>query len=129
MILDTTFLIDLLRGEKSAVDKITELEGANEPVLTTSVSVFEVWQGLPKKASQAQTEKTLELFKSMDVLRLDFDSAVQAGDIQRELKSTGQMIDPEDAMIAGIAKISSEKILTRNQKHFGKIKGLKTETY
>ncbi len=129
VILDTTFLIDLLRGNKAAIDKIAEIEGKNEPVSTTAISVFEVWQGLPKKASSLQVEKALELLKSINILRLDFESALQGGEIQRELKSSGQMIDPEDAMIAGIAKINNEKILTRNAKHFEKIRSVKTEIY
>ena len=129
MILDTTFLIDLLRGDKAAVGKIAEIESKNEPVSTTAISVFEVWQGLPKNASSSQIEKTVELLKSINVLKLDFDSALQGGEIQRELKSAGQMIDPEDAMISGIAKINHEKILTRNKKHFEKIRWIKTETY
>lgn len=39
------------------------------------------------------------------------------------------MIDPEDAMIAGIALLSNETILTKNVEHFSRIRNLKIETY
>ncbi|KAF5434089.1 putative nucleic acid-binding protein, contains PIN domain [Candidatus Methanophagaceae archaeon] len=39
------------------------------------------------------------------------------------------MIDPEDAMIAGIALINDESVLTRNVEHFSRIRDLKIETY
>ncbi len=39
------------------------------------------------------------------------------------------MIDPEDAMIAGIALHNSEVVLTKNVEHFSRIRDLKIETY
>lgn len=39
------------------------------------------------------------------------------------------MIDPEDAMIAGIALINDESVLTKNVEHFSRIRDLKIETY
>ena len=39
------------------------------------------------------------------------------------------MIQPIDCMIAGIALIRKEKVLTRNVKDFSKIKDLEIETY
>jgi len=41
----------------------------------------------------------------------------------------GSMVDPEDAMIAGIAKVHSERVLTRNRKHFQGIEGVNVESY
>ncbi len=129
MILDTSFLVDLLRNNHAAVSKITEIEKQNEPVATTTVSVFEIWQGLPKKSKEQQIEKTIELFKSINVLNLDFDSAIEAGNIQRKLTRAGQKIEPQDAMIAGIAKTRRQKVLTRNIKHFERINDLEVESY
>jgi len=39
------------------------------------------------------------------------------------------MIDIEDIMIAAIAIVNGEKILTRNSKHFKRIEGLEVEEY
>ena len=129
MILDTSFLVDLLRNNPAAVSKISEIEKENEPIATTTVTVFEIWQGLPKKSREQQIEKTLELFKSINVLSLDFDSAIEAGNIQQKLTRAGQKIEAQDAMIAGIAKTRREKVLTRNEKHFERIKDLEVESY
>ena len=129
MILDTSFIVDLLRGNKKAIDKIAEFENKNEHVSTTTISVFEIWQGLPKKSRENQIEKTRELFQSINILKFDLESAVKAGEIHRKLKLNGKVIDPEDSMIAGIAKTHNEIVLTRNQKHFSRIKDLKIEIY
>ncbi len=129
MILDTVFLIDLLKGNKDAVAKAKELEKNNEPLSTTSVSVFEIWQGLPAKPMVTQMENVLELFKSLNVFELDFDAALEGGEIQRTLKIKGEIIDAEDAMIAGIARSQGEKVLTRNLKHFKRINNIEVESY
>jgi predicted nucleic acid-binding protein len=63
------------------------------------------------------------------MLPLDLESAFLAGDIQKELIRKGEIIDPEDCMIAGIALKSNEPLLTRNLKHFKRIPGLQVETY
>lgn len=39
------------------------------------------------------------------------------------------MIDLEDIMIAAIAITNNEKLITRNEKHFRRIKGLEVEGY
>ncbi len=129
MILDTSFIVDLLRGNAAATTKIVEIEKNSEPIATTTISVFEIWQGLSKKSGETQLEKILEMFNAINIISFDFDSAIEAGNIQRKFAAAGQKIDPEDAMIAGIAKTQRQKVLTRNQKHFRIISGLEIETY
>ena len=41
----------------------------------------------------------------------------------------GRDIDPEDAMLAGMARVRAEKVLTRNVKHFSGIEGVTVEIY
>ena len=127
MILDTTFLIDVLRDRKEAVEKAKELERSFEPVRTTTISVFELWQGVKDLAEER--EDIGNLLSSLGMLPFDLESAFLAGDIQRRLIKTGEGIDPEDSMIAGIVLKNKETILTKNVKHFGRIQGLKIETY
>lgn len=128
MILDTTFLIDLLRNEKSAAAKARELDAANAPILTTAVNVFELWQGIGIK-NKERRERILELLSSLSLLDLDFKSAKRAGEIYSKLRNKGKAIDPEDSMIAGIALQHGETILTRDVSHFGRIPGLRLEAY
>lgn len=55
--------------------------------------------------------------------------AKKAGEIEANLIKEGSIIDLEDIMIAGIAISRDEKIISRNIKHFNRIKNLKIETY
>ncbi len=129
MILDTTAIIDLLRGSNAVINKIKELERKNIPLVITSISVFEIWQGTKDIADEGKMEKIYSLLESLGSLSFDIPAAEEAGSVHSHLKKEGKIIDPEDSMIAGIAKIHHETILTRNIKHFQRISGLKLESY
>ena len=95
---------------------------------SASITVFELWQGLEIKDSKKR-EKILNILQSIGLLSFDFNSAKEAGNIYRELRKKGITIDAEDTMIAGIAKIYNETLLTRNVKDFRRIENLKVEGY
>lgn len=127
MIADTTFVIDLLRGNKAAVEKASELDERGGALFATAVTVFELWQGLD--ASRVEKKQKLEEFvKTFALMNLDVDSAKHGGLVHSELVSKGVRIDPEDSMIAGIALANNHSVLTRDE-HFFRVKGLKIETY
>ena len=129
MILDTNVIIDLLRGERNIINKIRDLEKKNITILLTSISVFEIWQGLNDMVDLKKLEKIQFLLDSICTFYFDTSTAKEAGHIYALLRRNGQIIDPEDSMIAGIAKFHREPILTKNTKHFERINGLKIETY
>ena len=55
--------------------------------------------------------------------------AEKAGEIHGTLAKGGQGIDNIDAMIAATALLENETVLTRNIKHFSRVKGLRVESY
>jgi len=78
---------------------------------------------------QEEKQRIKALVSSYSLYSFDEEAAYYAAEIETHLSKNGQMIDIEDIMIAGIAKAKKEGILTRNQKHFQKIKELQIETY
>ena len=57
------------------------------------------------------------------------ESAKIAGTFFAKLERSGEIIEAEDCMIAGIAKHHGDTILTRNIKHFERIRGVNVEGY
>ena len=57
------------------------------------------------------------------------ESSKAGGRIYAERNRMGLTIDPEDAMISGVARVHGEKVLTRNLKHFQGIEGVNIESY
>ncbi|MBS3157355.1 PIN domain-containing protein [Candidatus Woesearchaeota archaeon] len=129
MILDTTVIIDLLKNDLPLIEKIKIFNKKEIPLFFTSVSVFELWQGAEDISDKLKLEKIHSLLDSFGSFNLDVPSSKEAGSIHSELRKKGQVIDAADSMIAGIAKINNETILTRNIKHFSRISGLKVESY
>lgn len=130
MILDTTFIIDLMNAEKEAVNKLNELVKKKEAQIITSPSIFELFSGLSRsKKPEQEKEKIVTTIKNQIILDLDNISAEKGGEVDGMLIKKGKTIQPIDSMIAGIALTKKEKILTRNVKDFSKIKGLEVETY
>ena len=129
-LLDTTFLIDLMRGKQEAVEKLKQMESEMTPIFVSTPTIFELWTGImATKKPDKEKQKVIEVISSVNNLELDLESAKTAGEINGILIKKGEMIDPEDCMIAGIAQTNNESILTRNTIHLGRIKGIKIETY
>jgi len=130
LLVDTTFLVDVMRNDAGALRKAEELTGANTPVFVGAPSIFELYVGVGLSVrSPEEREKVLDVLRSLAQLPLDPQSAIRAGAIYAQRVKEGKKIDPEDAMLAGIAVENHQPLLTRNRKHFSGIPELKVEDY
>jgi predicted nucleic acid-binding protein len=130
LLADTTFLIDLMKADGKALAKAKELEAVSVPVLVGTPSIFELYVGVGLSVRTAEEkEKVLDVLKSLTHLPLDQQAATKAGLIYAQRSREGVEMDPEDAMLAGIAVENHETLLTRNRKHFSGIADLKLEAY
>jgi tRNA(fMet)-specific endonuclease VapC len=127
---DTSFLIDLMLDDASAIEKAQELERAGIAISVGASTIFELYVGVSfSKKAQKERSKIISTISGMPQLPLDNESAIAAGLIYGEKRRSGATIDPEDAMLAGISKVRDDPVLTRNVKHFSNIEGVKVESY
>lgn len=130
MIFDTSFIIDLMGNDKKAIEKYDELEKSGEPMLTTTLTIFEIFRGVARSKRPAEEKnKIIQALKGQLVVEFDEESAEKGGDIDGNLAKDGQSIGVVDSMIAGICLAKNEKLLTKNIKDFSKVKDLRIETY
>lgn len=113
-LLDTSFLVDLLRGREDAVLLVDRLEERREPTLIPTPAVYEIEAGLRFRGSRSEAkafQRTAERFP-----RLDFDeeAAHQAAEIRAELLRLGEPKNHVDVMIAGIAMAGGHRLVTRD---------------
>jgi len=126
MILDTTFVIDLLDEDPAAIETVEELVEARSRTALSSVTVFEVGVGL----DTGERERFDEIVDTMVVLPLGLEETRQAVGIQRSLGDAGRPIGVIDALIAGTATASDDPVvLTRNVGEFERVDDLDVETY
>ncbi len=127
-LLDTCFLVDLLRGDPGAVEAAGRLKGA----ATTAVNIYELFFGIYNAAGDpgrraAEAERLVE---RLEVLPLREDSAKASAKVMAELYRGGEPIDAMDVFTACIGKQRGcSEVLTRNKRHFSRIPGIEPETY
>ena len=130
MLLDTTFLIDLMDGEAKAIARAKAMEQAGTEVRIPTPALFELWRGVHLAAgSFAEASRVARALASYGTAPLDSTAAARGGEVDAILIRGGTPIDPEDAMIAGIALVRGDAVLTRSVRHFSRVSGLKVETY
>lgn len=132
ILLDTTFLIDLLRKRGNAIKKAEELL-SRDRLCTTYINAYELMLGVfgEKDIDQGRRLKDVEnLLDRLEVLGIDKYSAVNSAKIGGALMLEGKIIGDLDNMIAGIALSNNiNQIVTRDKGHFSRIKGIKVEQY
>ena len=126
--LDTTFLIDALKGDTAAVSKLAELRDQN--LLTTQMNVYEVLVGLSlTSASQRHFEALYGFLDKIAVFTMDRQSTALAAKLFGERMRKGERVEQNDCIIAGILKSRGcSKIVTRNTTDFKKL-GLDVVSY
>ena len=125
MILDTDILIALLKGETDANKAMQSLEEKNDRVATTIITAYELLKGAylssKPKDNLAEVQK---LLSNIEVLDLTLQACEEASIIYRDVKRAGCLTSEFDVLIAAIARIYDEAIMTRDQ-HFGSFKSVK----
>lgn len=128
--LDTTVLIDILRGKEEAKKLQSVLQGKH--LFTTELNVYEVIQGIfaNKKRPEHELEKADALFHTVRILPLRHAAALRGGEISGMLMRQGRTIDDFDILTASIALAHGINVVrTRDVAHFQRIPGLNAETY
>lgn len=116
MILDASFLIDLMGDDPGAVAKLDELAG--DPLSIPTLIYTEVGTGLPPGSSAERAFE--EAVGAVSIVPYHLEAAKRAVDIQRTLLERGTPIGAVDVMVAGTAVARDEPIVTRNVEAFAR---------
>ena len=114
LVLDSSFVIDHLRGEPAAVRRLRDaFEDGDDPIVTEIV-VCEVRAGL-----RADDEKHFEAFlEPIEFVQPGVETAMTAGRWRDELRRGGRTLSLGDALIGASAEALGATVLTRNARDF-----------
>lgn len=112
-LLDTSILIDHLRGRQAAVDLLLRERTAGE-VHASEITRLELLAGM-RRSEQAQTLRLLSTLRWHDV---DADVAQEAGALGRRWLPSHRGLDSADLAIAATAVLLDARLLTLNVRHF-----------
>lgn len=129
-VVDTTWLVDAMRGDAMAVGVLGAHEAEGWTLRASIPSLHELFAGLARPARPArELEKVRGILEHMEVLPFGRPEARLAGDLEGGLHRAGVPIGPLDCMIAACALRHDSAIVTRNIRHFDRITGLHVQTY
>lgn len=113
-LLDSSVIIDCLRGRREIVDFLTKVASEGSMAGCCAVNIVEVCAGMKENEKQV-TRKFLD---SLEYYEMSRDVAEMAGEYKRQYAGTGTTLSVSDVMIAAVA-ISNDLILvTDNLKHY-----------
>jgi predicted nucleic acid-binding protein len=118
VVLDSTILVDHLRGSRPATDFLAGLDGSPT---CSEVTRIEVIQGL----RSAERQSAAQLFALLEWVPLDDTVARRAGELGRRWRGSHPGIDVADLAIAATAEILEVPVVTLNLKHFPMFEGLR----
>jgi tRNA(fMet)-specific endonuclease VapC len=128
-LLDTNAWIVYLKLPTSKIR--TRLQRLQPPhVLLCSVVKAELFHGATKYGNQQRRFAILQqLFAPYASLPFDDAAAAVYGQIRHDLEVLGQVIGPNDLMIAAIAQSNKLTLVTSNTKEFSRVAGLQLEDW
>lgn len=114
LLLDTTFLIDVLNDRRGRADLTEQLILEQHTLACCAINVAEVYVGL--RAPEAQ--KTEALLRQLAYVPIRWEAAKLAGDLKREWARKGKTLSLTDMTIAAVCLSEGITLVTGNRKHF-----------
>lgn len=128
-LLDTNTCIQFINGTSLAVKDNFKKHAAGDIVLCSVVKA-ELFFGARKSQRVEENLLTFErFFKAFKSLPFDDRCAEEYGQIRAVLKAQGNLIGPNDLMIAAIARAHDAVLITNNMGEFSRVAGLRLEDW
>ena len=120
IVVDTSVLIDHLRGHKTATLRMTQAAEEGHELCASVVSKIELLWNM----CAVEKRRTRTLMRALTWLPLTDTIAEQAGQLARQYRSSYSNIDLADYVIGATAARHDAALWTRNIKHFPMFEGL-----
>jgi predicted nucleic acid-binding protein len=130
MILDTSFLVDVMNGDPSALSQVDRIEADNTEQVVPAMTLQELYIGVgASELPERERRKIASVVEARPVLPTSAEIARKAGTIDGQLRSDGQRINVGDATIGATGVVREEPVLTGDPEHFERIPGLDVVGY
>lgn len=113
LLLDTTVLIDALRG-RTAAERLRALRGEGAPPYICAVNVEEIWRGV----RPGEEEAAGRLLGALRVAPLGREQGERAGRWRAQFAAKGTTLAQADCLIAAAALGVGARLATGNPKDF-----------
>jgi tRNA(fMet)-specific endonuclease VapC len=129
-LIDTDILSYYFKANPIVVKNFTNYFATNRKLPYISVIThYEIISGL--QAINAKKQMTLfsKMFSPKNILLITPETSIIAANIFSKTRNKGIVVDDIDILIAACAVQKKLTVVTNNEKHFGKIPGIKIENW
>jgi predicted nucleic acid-binding protein len=129
MILDTSFLIELMNGNPDAIQVAEDIEDQNRTQRIPAQVVYELYVGVGYTDTPAtERERTRAVIDSRPVVETTAEIARTAGRIDGQLRREGHRLPPNDVIIGATARQYDEPVVTANPSDFERIPDIEVKS-
>lgn len=130
VLLDTDILIEFLRNDEDAKEKISRLLESYQLLSTSSINVAELYFGAYLSENKEENINAVnKLLSKLVIYPFEIIDGKIYGEIRASLKRKGELINELDIFIASIAIEKDITLITRNIKHYEKVHKVQVETW
>jgi tRNA(fMet)-specific endonuclease VapC len=127
-LLDTNILSDLLRHPQGTVAR--KIAAAGEQSVCTSIIVAaELRYGANKSGSRKLADRIELILSALEILPLDTPADRHYAGLRHHLTRAGNLIGPNDMLIAAHALSAGLTLVTANTGEFSRVPGLNVENW
>ncbi len=120
--LDTSVIINYLRGKEEAINLINNLKGK---LVSSYICLSELYEGIYRSTNKNAESIVLEFFSGLNkTYGLNQKIAQEFGLLRKNLKQKGEVVEDIDIIIAATCITYNLSLVTNNKKHFSRIKKL-----
>jgi tRNA(fMet)-specific endonuclease VapC len=128
--LDTSVLVPIIRKEKKVVERLRAEADNGTSISTTTINLCELYMGAyGSNNPQKELEKVQSVVSTLRVIDLSAGASRKYGELANNEMLKKKPIGDFDLIISCIALEFGEPLATRNAEHFGRVPGLKIETW
>lgn len=127
MVLDTDILSAIMRQHPAVLSRARTYLVEHERFTLSIITRYEILRGLKVKGATKQAMVFDRFYARNATLPLTKDIIVKAAEIYADLSKRGELIGDADILIAASALIHELGVVTNNENHFKRIRGLQIE--
>jgi tRNA(fMet)-specific endonuclease VapC len=130
-LLDSNAISEMMRNPFGPVARIYRNKESDPDarLLTSIVSAGELRYGAAKKRSPLLSQRVDRMLSSIEIAPLAPDADAEYATLRAELERKGQLIGPNDMLIAAHALALDAILVTDNVREFKRVKGLRIENW
>lgn len=128
VLVDTTIVSDLVRRPNGPVAQAIGRIG-HRGIATSIVSVTELRSGCARRGSARLLDQVEAVLAGIEIIPFEPSADTAQGRLRAGLEAAGQLIGPNDLLIAARALTLGAPLVTADQAAFRRVRGLAVETW